>query len=153
MVILLQVINLRAQLASLKEQAAQTFCNSANPNHDRIIYGRQAGYNSQDVQGWFGSGTLESMAQFDATLTNNNSVGEMGFYSNGNLSNLNPICNENSSIFPEENMSYATSFEEGSSSMDSIDVQTDNKPWPAAAAYHDDGDDLQSVAFRYLQHH
>nr|GMD64171.1 LOB domain-containing protein 29-like [Ipomoea batatas]GMD71107.1 LOB domain-containing protein 29-like [Ipomoea batatas] len=142
-----QVINLRAQLASLKEQAAQTFCNSsANPNHDRS-WGRQPCYSQDNVQGWFGSGTLESVPQFPS-----NNVGEMGFYSNGNLNHhhLNPIWNQ-TSILPEENMSYATSFEEGSSSMDSLDIQTDNKPWPAA--YHDDRDDLQSVAFRYLQHH
>ncbi|XP_019165055.1 PREDICTED: LOB domain-containing protein 29-like [Ipomoea nil] len=146
-----QVINLRAQLASLKEQAAQTFCNSGNPNYDKS-WGRQPCYYSQDVEGWLGSGTLESVPQFP-----NNNVGEMGFYSNGNLNhhhhNLNPIYNQ-TSILPEENMSsYATSFEEGSSSMDSLDIQTaDNKPWPPAA-YHDDRDDLQSVAFRYLQHH
>nr|WKV35372.1 lateral organ boundaries domain protein 35 [Ipomoea batatas]GMD99331.1 LOB domain-containing protein 29-like [Ipomoea batatas] len=129
-----QVINLRAQLASLKEQAAQTFCNSANPNHDRS-WGRQPCC-SQDVEGWFGSGTLEPLPQFPS-----NNVGQMGFYSNENL--LNPIFNK-TSILPEEIMSYATSFEEGSSSMDSLDIQTDNQPW--AAAYHDD---LHSVAFRY----
>nr|GMD96269.1 LOB domain-containing protein 29 [Ipomoea batatas] len=96
------VINLRAQLASLKEQTAQTFCNSTNPNHDRS-WGGQPCY-SQDVEGWFGSGTLESVPQFPS-----NNVGEIGFYSNWNL--LNPICNQ-TSILPEENMSYATSFEE-----------------------------------------
>nr|GMD94509.1 LOB domain-containing protein 29 [Ipomoea batatas] len=122
-----QVINLRAQLASLKEQTAQTFCNSTNPNHDRS-WGGQPCY-SQDVEGWFGSGTLESVPQFPS-----NNVGEIGFYSNWNL--LNPICNQ-TSILPEENMSYATSFEEWYSSIDSLDIQPpDNMPWPAA--YHDD---------------
>ncbi|KAF3617460.1 LOB domain-containing protein 20 [Capsicum annuum] len=149
-----QVVNLQAQLASLKEQAAaqnlQNGSNYANPNYDKF----------QDVQSWFHqSENPSTMPQFDhSSLTSNNNIGSSTQYygseNNYIMTSSNYHMGNNyeniNLVIPKENMS---SFEEGGScSVDSsFDMQKDhynNRQW----TFQDDADDLQSVAFRYLQH-
>ncbi|WMV47351.1 hypothetical protein MTR67_040736 [Solanum verrucosum] len=152
-----QVVNLQAQLASLKEQAAaQNIQNGsnyiANPNYDKF----------QDVQSWFHhqSENPNTMPQFDhsiSSLTSNNNIGSsIPYYDENNYNNMtsndhnyhmgNNYENINFVVPIKENMS---SFEEGGSC--SVDSSFDNnKQWTFQD--HDVVDDLQSVAFRYLQH-
>lgn len=139
-----QVVNLQAQLASLKEQAAhqnlQNGSNYASPNYEKF----------QDLQSWFhqSENSNTNMPQFDSSLTSNN-IGSTPYYgSHENMTSTNyHMGSYENMMLPKENMS---SFEEGSCSIDSYDMQTDhhNSRW----TFQDDGDDLQSVAFRYLQH-
>ncbi|XP_019244756.1 PREDICTED: LOB domain-containing protein 29-like [Nicotiana attenuata] len=139
-----QVVNLQAQLASLKEQAAhqnlQNGSNYANPNYEKF----------QDLQSWFhqSENSNTNMSQFDSSLTSNN-IGSTPYYgSHENMTSNNyHMGSYENMMLTKENMS---SFEEGSCSIDSYDMQTDhhNSQW----TFQDDADDLQSVAFRYLQH-
>ncbi|KAL0383596.1 UNVERIFIED_CONTAM: LOB domain-containing protein CRL1 [Sesamum calycinum] len=74
----LPVVNLQAQLASLKEQAAQCLINNsnitANPN-DQKFYGGSHSNFSQDVQSWWNSFQNQgTMPQFDANFNNNKST-------------------------------------------------------------------------------
>ncbi|KAI3449748.1 hypothetical protein Pfo_006413 [Paulownia fortunei] len=135
-----QVVNLQAQLASLKEQAAQCIINSsnstANPNVQKF-YGESNSF-PQDVQTWWQSFQNQStMPQFDANFDNN--IENMPYYATGTM-NLNPSVKYENSCFPEENTSFG--------SMDSLEMQSNDRQWP----FQDDADDLQSVAFRYIQH-
>lgn len=152
--LVVQVVNLQAQLACLKEQAAQSILSNrtaANPNpnpnhHDHKFQGESPYSLPQDVQSWWQSCQNQgTTTQFDASFESNN-VNEnssMPYYSNGAMyPNNNPsVKYESSSCFPEENTS---SF----GSMDSLEMQSNGRQW----TYQDDADDLQSVAFRYMQH-
>ncbi|CAN4093547.1 unnamed protein product [Withania somnifera] len=146
-----QVVNLQAQLASLKEQASaqnlQNCSNYANPSYEKF----------QDLQSWFHQyENLGTMPRFDySSMTSNNNIGSTTPYygSENNYIMTSNYCHmENyediNLVVPKENMS---SFEDGSCSVDSsFDMQTDyrNRQW----TFQDDADELQSVAFRYLQH-
>ncbi|KAJ4822113.1 hypothetical protein Tsubulata_002838 [Turnera subulata] len=132
-----QVVNLQAQLASLKEQAAQTLLSgSATANPNDKYYGKQPSY-PQDLQNWFPSEN-----------SNNQLVPQF----NPNPSTTMPYC-ENGFLDPNTMGNYGNpsssfdSYEEVSHSISSFDGQTDNKQWT-----YQDADDLQSVAFGYMQH-
>ncbi|XP_059664403.1 LOB domain-containing protein 29-like [Cornus florida] len=133
-----QVVNLQAQLASLKEIAAQSFPNpttNANPNEG--LYGKFPSY-SQDhhhLQSWFQSETSNMMPQFNPNQTS--SVETLSCYQNG-LMEYSTEDHANS-VIPGENVSY-TRFERASHSMDSR--------W----TFQDDTNDLQAVGFEYIQH-
>ncbi|EYU46475.1 hypothetical protein ABFS82_04G039400 [Erythranthe guttata] len=156
-----QVVNLQAQLASLKEQAAaQSILNNSsnntsgadqnpnyNNNNNHKFFGDSAHSFPQDVQSWLlqNQGTTN---MFDPNFNNNNvSENHVPYYNNpssGNYyTNLNPsqVKYENS-CFPEENSSFG--------SMDSIEMQSNGTmQW----SFQDhDTDELQSLAFRYIQH-
>ncbi|KAF5936715.1 hypothetical protein HYC85_024221 [Camellia sinensis] len=139
-----QVVNLQAQLASLKEQAARSFLNgstSANPS------GKFSSF-PQDVQSWFQSENSSMMPQLDPNMASNfgNNISN---YENG-LMNPNPnMGNYENPIIPEENASFA-SFQEASQShsIDSFEMKANSRQWP----FQDDADELQSVAFGYIQH-
>ncbi|KAE8660698.1 LOB domain-containing protein 29 [Hibiscus syriacus] len=119
-----QVVNLQAQLASLKElQTAQSSV-TANPN-DRY-HGKL--HNLQDVQSWF---QPDSSLNFDP-----NSYGLL-LDPSSSLGNF-----ENSG-----NSSFTTTFEEAPRSMSSFDMQT--RQWNNC---QDVVDDLQAMAFGYAQH-
>ncbi|KAF5738914.1 hypothetical protein HS088_TW12G00110 [Tripterygium wilfordii] len=129
-----QVVNLEAQLASLKQQAARTFVNGTgaiNPNER--FYGEHASSHTQDhVQSWIHhqlESSSEMVPQFNIpNLTNNISTPHY----------------ENALLDPKDNVSL-DGFEEGSNSNG---VQT-NSCWN----FHDSArDDLQSVAFGYMRH-
>ncbi|KAL0459427.1 UNVERIFIED_CONTAM: LOB domain-containing protein 29 [Sesamum latifolium] len=138
-----QVVNLQAQLASLKEQAAQCLINNsnitANPN-DQKFYGATHSNFSQDVQSWWNSFQNQgTMPQFDANFSNNNiNVENMAYYASGTMNPNDPSMKYENSGFPEENTSFG--------SMDSLEMQSNERQWP----FQDDADDLQSVPFRYI---
>ena len=141
---ILQVVNLQAQLASLKEHASQSLVNgttNANPN-DRSN-GKFPCY-AQDVQSnWLQSENLGMMPQFNSNFMATN----LESLQNG-IMNMNTLGSYENSAPREENGSFS-SFEETSYSMDSIDMQANySRQW----AFRDDIDhDLQSVAFGYMQ--
>ncbi|KAL2510793.1 LOB domain-containing protein 29 [Abeliophyllum distichum] len=137
-----QVVNLQAQLAFLKEQAAQSILNSSkNGNPNEKFY---CGTNSfsQDVKSWFQSSQNPGLLpKFDTTnSSSSNNIGEMSYYQNCTMNDLNPLGNYENSALLEENTSFG--------SMDSLEMQSNDREWP----FQDDGDDLQSVTFRYIQH-
>ncbi|XP_058208518.1 LOB domain-containing protein 14-like [Rhododendron vialii] len=140
-----QVVNLQAQLASLKEQAARSFTNcSTNANSSERFCGKFPSY-PQDVQSWFQSQNPDMIPQLDPN-TASNFGNNVPFYENG-IANQNPMGNYENQMKVEENVSFS-SFEEGSShhSMDSLDVQANYRQWPLQ-----DDDELQSIAFGYVQ--
>ncbi|GMY06887.1 LOB domain-containing protein 29-like [Fagus crenata] len=143
-----QVVNLQAQLASLKElQATQSFINgsaSENPNELKYYAGLKPSHHPQDVQSWFQSEITNMIQQFNPNITNNAST--MPYHDNMFLSNSEGNYG-NSINIPEENASYACSYEEASHSMSSFDMHLNNRQWSLQ-----DPDDLQSAALGYIQH-
>ncbi|KAL6338184.1 hypothetical protein AAG906_015147 [Vitis piasezkii] len=139
-----QVVNLQAQLASLKEQAAQSLFNGSSAgNLNEKFFGKLPSY-QQDFQSWFQLENLNTVPQFDPNLASNS---ETMPYSQSGFVDPSPMENYKNSMFPEENVSFA-SFEEASHSMASLDMQGNRRKW----AYQDDADELQSVAFGYIRH-
>ncbi|XP_010262268.1 PREDICTED: LOB domain-containing protein 29 [Nelumbo nucifera] len=138
-----QVVNLQAQLATLKAQAAQNLVNgstTSSPQEDKF-YGKFPSY-PQDVQGLFISENSRMAQQF---LPNQNTnVDSLMYYDNGYM-DLNPMDEYQNSVVPEETVSF-TSFEDPSHAMASLDMQANSRKWA-----FQDMDDLQSVAFSYLQ--
>lgn len=132
-------MHLQAQLACLKEQAAQSMINtsSATANPNEKYYGKAASL-PQDLQSWLQPDNSNMVPQFNPSLGNGNTTyAENGFldpYSMGNYGN-----SSTSTSFD--------SFEEASHSISSLDMQTDNRRWT-----YQDSDDLRSVAFGYIQH-
>lgn len=146
-----QVVNLQAQLASLKEQAAQSLLNgsiSSGGNLNEKFYGKLPSY-EQDFQSWFQLENLNTAPQYDPNLAGNS---ETMPYSGNRFLDPGPMENYKNSIFPEENISF-TSFEEASHHHHhpmaaSLDMQGNNRKW----AYQDDTDELRSVAFGFIRH-
>ncbi|XVE77900.1 hypothetical protein DITRI_Ditri13aG0101000 [Diplodiscus trichospermus] len=141
-----QVVNLQAQLASLKEQATQSILNgsvTANPNNK--YYGKLPSQ-LQDVQSWFHPDNSSMAPGFNPNLSNHpitNSYCENGFLDPNSFGNY-----ENSVISSSgENHVSFTTFREDPHSMSSFEMQTNNRQWT-----FQDVDDLQSVAFGYAQH-
>ncbi|XP_073158352.1 LOB domain-containing protein 29-like [Henckelia pumila] len=142
-----QVVNLQAQLASLKEQAAHCIINtSSNPNPQKL-YGDSHSNFPQDIQTWWQSHQNQGSShipQYDANFitSNINIESHTGHYANGAMNQLHPPVKYENSGFRDESASYG--------STDSMDhMQSNNRQWP----FQDDhSDDLQSMAFRYIQH-
>ncbi|KZV32985.1 LOB domain-containing protein 29 [Dorcoceras hygrometricum] len=133
-----QVVNLQAQLASLKEQAAQCIISSsANPNSQKL-YSESHSF-PQDVQTWWQSHQNQgsNIPQFDVNCISNNIDNNTGYCTNGAM-NPNPSMKYENSGFPDESKSFGSS--------DSLDhMQSSNSQWHFQ-------DDLQSMAFRYIEH-
>ncbi|XP_022873090.1 LOB domain-containing protein 17-like [Olea europaea var. sylvestris] len=109
-----QVVNLQAQLASLKEQAAQCIPNSSN-----ITANPRDGLSFlQDVQNWYSQSFQNQgmMSQFDPNL--NNTTGDMPCFENQNT-NLNPFVKYENSDFHKDNISFG--------SMDSFEMLSNNR--------------------------
>ena len=139
-----QVVNLQAQLASLKEQAAQSLLNGSSAgNLNEKFYGKLPSY-QQDFQSWFQLENLDTVPQFDPNLSGNS---ETMPYSQTGFVDPSLMENYKNSMFPEENISLA-SFEEPSHPMTSLEMQGNSRKW----AYQDDADELRSVAFGYIRH-
>ncbi|KAA8550774.1 hypothetical protein F0562_002458 [Nyssa sinensis] len=142
-----QVVNLQAQLSSVKELAAQSFSNgSSSANLNERFNGKFPSYpqDHHHPQSWFWSEYSNMMHQFNQNRTSN--AESMPYYENGQM---DPNCMKNyaNSVIPdEENVSFS-SLDEASHSMDYFDWQRNNRQWP----FQDDTDDLQSVAFGYVQ--
>ncbi|CAN0886287.1 LOB domain-containing protein 29 [Linum grandiflorum] len=125
-----QVVNLQAQLASLKEQAGQSFVNnsaypSANPSNARYT---SSSTPMQDLQSWLHQQYPQQNMEYNNQNNNNNN-------------NMGGVYMEN---YGSSSNNSFDSFEDASNSMDIN--QTDRK-WAASSA-----DDLQSVAFGYYHH-
>ncbi|KAL3517675.1 hypothetical protein ACH5RR_020264 [Cinchona calisaya] len=144
-----QVVNLQAQLAFLKEQAAQCLVNgystntavSANPSDIK---------SEQDVQIWFQQENSVTMPHFDSNFVAKNGEILSQFQKCVIMSPQNSMENyyENPVVFPGENNSS------GSQTMDSSSIdhmQTHEEEQWGFTENHD-MQDLQSVAFRYIQH-
>ncbi|KAL4384431.1 hypothetical protein GQ457_15G023560 [Hibiscus cannabinus] len=127
-----QVVNLQAQLASLKElQAAQSAVNAsvtANPN-DRY-HGKL--HNLEGVQSWF---------QPDGSSN----------FSPDSYGLLDPTSYSGSSSGSEDYVSFTTAFEEAPRPMSAFDMQTNNRQWNHCQDVVVD-DDLQAMAFGYAQY-
>ncbi|XVF21619.1 hypothetical protein REPUB_Repub12eG0106000 [Reevesia pubescens] len=139
-----QVVNLQAQLASLKEQAAQSIFNdsvTSNPNDK--YYGNKLPSQLQDVHSWFQPDNSSMAPNFNPNFSN--SYGENGFLDPTSLGNY-----ENSSVISssgENHVSFTTFGEAPHHSISSFDMQTNFRQWS-----FQDVDDLQSMAFGYAQH-
>ncbi|XP_022872991.1 LOB domain-containing protein 29-like [Olea europaea var. sylvestris] len=136
-----QVVDLQAQLASLRGQAAQSILNSSkNGNPNEKFY---CGTNSfsRDVKSWFQSSQNQGLVpQLDVNSSSTNIREMASCYENCTVNDLNRVGNYENSALVEENTSFG--------SMDSLEMQSNETEWP----FQDDGDDLQSVTFRYVQH-
>ncbi|XP_022769854.1 LOB domain-containing protein 29-like [Durio zibethinus] len=139
-----QVVNLQAQLSSLKEQAAQSVLHAsvtANPN-DKYL--GKLPSELQDVPSWFHPDNSSMAPNFNPNFSNHPSTSsycENGFLDPTSLGNY-----ENSVISSsgEDRVSYTTF---GEAPHPSFDMQTNNRQWT-----FQDADDLQSMAFGYSQH-
>ncbi|XP_057424965.1 LOB domain-containing protein 29-like [Lotus japonicus] len=137
-----QVVNLQAQLAYLKEQAAQTGLNaSSNESPNEKYLEKPNNAFPQDLQSWFQMENSNMGSEFSPNLSNNYAATQ--YYGNNTLMDLNPIGNnyQNSGV-KDENSSFS-SFEECSNSM-SYDMQINSRTWG-----FDEAEDLHSVAFGY----
>ncbi|EXC31928.1 hypothetical protein L484_009778 [Morus notabilis] len=135
-----QVVNLQAQLASLKElQGAQSFTNASgtvNPN-GKFCGKVLSQHPRQDFHGWLDLQSSNTTPQFTSNLSHENRV-----------VNPSPVGNNYAeySLIPDENVSYGSFEEANSFSMSSLEIQPNNRQlW----AFHD-SDELQSMAFGYL---
>ncbi|XP_061366946.1 LOB domain-containing protein 29-like [Gastrolobium bilobum] len=136
-----QVVNLQAQLAYLKEQAAQSCFNaSTNKNPNEKHFERSNAF-PQDLQSWFHGENSNLGPEFLPNLSNNSSATQ--YYGNNAFMDLNPIGDYECSGVKEESSSFS-SFEESSNNSMSYDFQTNMRSW----AFHE-VEDLHSVAFGY----
>lgn len=139
-----QVVNLQAQLATLKQQAAQSILlhgSSQNPN-ERLCGNKPTPSDllyPQDVQSWLQSEYPQLVPPFD--LNSNYSVeslairGDQGGFVSHNHSSIVQDDQEASFASNEGSLSTSIKFE-------------NNCKWP----YYHEPDDLHSVAFGYPQH-
>ncbi|GAA0164292.1 hypothetical protein Leryth_005481 [Lithospermum erythrorhizon] len=151
-----QVVSLQAQLARLKEQAAgQTYLSGANYSTNPRVekpYEKTIHY-PQDVQNWINSSTQDNCSSQVPQFDHYNSstyygAGNMNHYNNNQLGNNN--YGNSSCFIPEENnLSSFSSYEEGSGSMDSLDMTTNERQW---GVQKDMDNNLHTMALRYFQH-
>ncbi|KAG4981952.1 hypothetical protein JHK87_026701 [Glycine soja] len=141
-----QVVNLQAQLAYLKEQAAQSCLNGTiNENPNEKLLEKSSAALPQDLQSWFQVENSNLGPEFLPNMCTNLSTQH---YGNNALmmEDLNPIGvnNENSGAM-EESSSFS-SFDESSNNSYSMsyDMQTNRRTW----GFHE-VEDLHSVAFGY----
>ncbi|MBA0736389.1 hypothetical protein Gogos_009949 [Gossypium gossypioides] len=135
------IVNLRAQLASLKAQAAQSVPSvsvTANPNDK--YFGKL--HNLQDVQTWFHPNNSGMAPNFNTNL----STSSYGL--SDPTSSLGNFGNSVISSGSEDYVSFTTTFEDAPRSMSSFDMLTNNRQW----SNFQDVDDLQAMAFGYAQH-
>ncbi|KAG8370775.1 hypothetical protein BUALT_Bualt13G0018600 [Buddleja alternifolia] len=128
-----QVVNLQAQLASLKEQATQCIINNSNsttnPNHSRFHCESSNSFAVDSLSRWHSFQNQGKISQSDENLEN---IGNDPYYTASKYENYR---------FPEENTSFG--------SINSLETQSNDKQW---YSFQDDADELRSVAFRYIQH-
>ncbi|KAK1352730.1 LOB domain-containing protein [Heracleum sosnowskyi] len=158
-----QVVNLQTQLSSLKEQAAQNFPNgggsgsttsftSGNPNDHMSSSSSYGNFKipcnyTQDAQRWSNSENASMMMpQFDDL-----NISVKNDYSKNAYMNTESSANYNL----QEANAALPSFEGASNYNYSVDpiygdhnMQTSNQQW----CFREDIDDLQSVAFGYVQY-
>lgn len=140
------MVNLQAQLAYLKEQAAQSYLNgSATENPNEKYFGKPSASFPHDLQGWFQMGNSNIGPQFLPDLFNNSSATQhcvSGSFST-TFMDPNPMGNYENSGTLEESLSFS-GFDDTTSNSMSYDMQPNNKQW----GFHE-VDDLQSMAFGF----
>lgn len=153
---MVQVVTLQAQLATLKQQAAQSLLNGSlssttHQNPSEKIYGKQASSNyPQDVQSWLQSEYPHMVPPFDPNL---NCTAESSTPNYGDHHQSGLFVNNRShiSMAQGDNQDASLASFEGSSSHISSSIASlefeNNSKW----LYHDDANDLHSVAFGYTQ--
>ncbi|XP_015891367.3 LOB domain-containing protein 29-like [Ziziphus jujuba] len=142
-----QVISLQAQLASIKEQSANngSFINGPdNANWNQKFNGRLS--HQEHAQNWFQQENSNLVPQFSPNLTN---VASMMPYleSNKLMDPHNLVGSCESSVVPDENVSYGRFDEASDHFWSSLDAQTINRQW---GGFHD-SNDLHSGPFNYTQ--
>ncbi|KAG4959324.1 hypothetical protein AAZX31_13G104000 [Glycine max] len=139
-----QVVNLQAQLAYLKEQAAQSCLDgSINENPSEKLFEKSSSALPQDLQSWFNQvGNSNLGPEFLPNMCTNLSTQHYG--NNALMEDLNPIgINYETSGAMEGNNS--SSFDDSSNNYSmSYDMQTNRRTW----GFHE-VEDLHSVAFGY----
>ncbi|KAJ8749617.1 hypothetical protein K2173_026266 [Erythroxylum novogranatense] len=125
-----QVVNLQAELASLRAQAAQNFLNASTT----VSSGKHPSF-PQDLQSWFQSENSNMISHLNPNLNNTMAYGGKGFMDPTSIGNYGNLANS------------FDSCEEASQSLSCFDMQSDKRQWT-----YQDADDLRSVAFGYAQH-
>ncbi|XP_054804386.1 LOB domain-containing protein 29-like [Prosopis cineraria] len=142
-----QVVNLQAQLAYLREQAAQSFLNASSMENPNEKYcGKPITTFPHDLHGWFQTQNSDTSGhQFLPNMSNNSSLTTQHYGSSSSTPflNPNPIGNYENSGTLEDSISFS-SFDEAASNSMSYDSQANRKQW----GFHE-VDDLQSVAFGF----
>ncbi|XP_068640943.1 LOB domain-containing protein 29-like [Aristolochia californica] len=142
-----QVVNLQAQLASLKAQATQTLVNgskSPSPQEDKSFerfLNYQQGSNPPFLT------DSSRMVQQQAFMGPSGGVDSFLCYGNGftEPSSMSNYYHQSTGI--EELAASFTTEDDSSHSMTSFDMPTEQRKWALQ-----DMEDLQSVAFGYLRH-
>ncbi|MBA0825934.1 hypothetical protein Goarm_010837 [Gossypium armourianum] len=135
------VVNLQAQLASLKAQAAQSIANgSVTANPIDKYHGKL--HNLQDVQTWCHPNDSSMAPNFNPNL----STSSYGL--SDRTSSLGNFENSVISSGSDDYVSFNTNFEDAPRSMSPFDMQTHNRQW----TNFQDVDDLQAMALGYAQH-
>ncbi|XP_077226188.1 LOB domain-containing protein 29-like [Tasmannia lanceolata] len=140
-----QVINLQAQLDSLKEQAFQSLVNSSTSSsstedkvHDKIFHPYQ-----QDGHGLF---YPENPGMVQPSIPSHQGIAETMLYYENGLMCPNSTADYHHSNMNEEQGSFAMD-DDSSHPMVSLDMEMDTWKWELQ-----DMEDLRTVAFAYLHH-
>ncbi|KAJ4967987.1 hypothetical protein NE237_014688 [Protea cynaroides] len=130
-----QVVNLQAQLDTLKAQAAQSLVNVSTSSFPSY---------PQDVQGLLHLEESRMQPQFHQNPSNHAET--MSNYESGFMDSSSMGDYHQNPMMPEENISF-TGFEDPSHAMAFHDMQNNTRKWA-----FQDMEDLQSAGFSYLQH-
>lgn len=142
------MVNLQAQLAYLKEHAAQSCLHgSANENPSEKLFEKSSIVLPQDFQSWFQEENSNLGQEFLPNFCTNLST-QQHLKGNALMEDLNPIGinYENSSGAMEESSSFSSLDESSNNYSMSYDMQrqTNRRTW----GFHE-VEDLHSVAFGY----
>lgn len=146
----MQVISLQAQLASIKEQAAnKSFINgSDSANCNQKYSGRLSHHHQQEYpQNWYQQENSIMVPQFPNFMTND--VNSMMAYLENKSMDPNLVGNCESPVAPEENVLYGRFDEASDHCLSSLDTQTINRQW----GFQDSNDLHESVPFTYTHQH
>lgn len=134
-----QVMNLQAQLASLKEQAARSVSNASTSENPNPRFCGKLPVHAQDWQSWLHQLQNQDIPRYDhihhSSTPPTDPYHETGFPHSSNY--------ENAAI-SEENASYVGYVEAHQYSMPCLEMETSNGQWTL-----NDTDALHSIAFRY----
>ncbi|KAK7345793.1 hypothetical protein VNO77_16404 [Canavalia gladiata] len=140
-----QVVNLQAQLAYLKEQAAQSCVNaSVQENPSEKFFEKSSFALPQDLQSWFQGENSNMGSEFLPNLCTNMSSVTQHCGNNAVMDDLNTIGINYENCGAMDEGSSFSSFEETSNYSMSYDMQTNKRTW----GFHE-VEDLHSVAFGY----
>ena len=140
----MQVISLQAQLASIKEQAAnKNFINGSDSANCNQKYNGRLSHQQEYPQTWYQQENSNMMPQFPNFMPND--ANSMMDYLENKSMDANLVGNCKSPIVPEENVLYARFDEASDHYSSSLDTQTINRQW----GFQDSNDLHESVPFSY----